>query len=147
MEASSPGQIHTDSPLASLIAQLGRDLQEGAVPVAGVADLARAAGVSVRTVYRASARHLGGPPMTRLRDSRLEHVRRRLLEAAPGETVTSVAMEWGFLHLGRFSSLYRRRFGELPSQTLRRARATRRVGSRPPRGESSRPSEAYAVVS
>jgi transcriptional regulator GlxA family with amidase domain len=64
-----------------------------------VADLARATGVSVRTVYRTSARHLGGPPMTRIRLSRLRGVRRRLLAATPGESVTSAATEAGFFHL------------------------------------------------
>lgn len=87
-----------------------------------VVDLARAAGVSVRTVYRTSARHLGGPPMTQIRLSRLRGVRRRLLAATPGESVTSAATDAGFFHLGRFSAIYRRHFGESPSATLRRAR-------------------------
>jgi len=87
-----------------------------------VDDLARAAGVSVRTVYRTAARHLGGPPMTQMRLSRLRGARRRLLAATPGESVTSAATEAGFFHLGRFSALYRQHFGESPSATLRRAR-------------------------
>ncbi len=92
-----------------------------------VADLARAAGVSVRTVYRASARQLGGPPMARLRLSRLRQVRRQLLAGAPGETVTSAATDNGFFHLGRFSASYRQQFGESPSETLRRGRTTRPI--------------------
>jgi AraC family transcriptional regulator, ethanolamine operon transcriptional activator len=36
--------------------------------------------------------------------------------------VMSVAHRWGFKHLGRFSATYRRTYGELPSDTLRRAR-------------------------
>ncbi len=119
------------SPLVALMTQLQDDLRDGAIPAVRVADLARAAGVSVRTVYRASARQLGAPPMTRLRRSKLHHVRRTLLAGAPGETVTSVATEWGFSHLGRFSEFYRREFGESPSETLRRARATSRPTSRP----------------
>ena len=121
--------VHGTSRISALIGQLAHDLRDGTVPAVRATDLARAAGVSVRTVYRASARHLGGPPLARLRDSRLRQVRRRLLEAAPDETVTSVATEWGFFHLGRFSCLYRRLFGESPSQTLRRVRATRTLGS------------------
>ncbi|MFP5456117.1 MAG: helix-turn-helix domain-containing protein, partial [Alphaproteobacteria bacterium] len=35
-------------------------------------------------------------------------------------TVSELALEWGFTHLGRFSAEYRRRFQELPSETLRR---------------------------
>jgi AraC-like DNA-binding protein len=37
-------------------------------------------------------------------------------------SVSNVAHRWGFVHLGRFSSAYRRRYGELPSQTLGRRR-------------------------
>jgi AraC-like DNA-binding protein len=36
--------------------------------------------------------------------------------------VTAVALRWGFGHLGQFAADYRARFGELPSETLRRAR-------------------------
>jgi AraC-like DNA-binding protein len=36
-------------------------------------------------------------------------------------TVAAVAHRWGFAHLGRFASAYRCRFGEPPSDTLRRA--------------------------
>jgi AraC-like DNA-binding protein len=36
--------------------------------------------------------------------------------------VTDVALRWGFLELGRFSVQYRQRFGEAPSETLKKAR-------------------------
>ena len=87
-----------------------------------VTDLARETGVSARTLYRAFARHRGAPPITSLRRSRLEGVRRRLRAAAPGDTVTEAALDWGFSHLGRFAQHYARCFGERPSETLRRAR-------------------------
>ena len=34
-------------------------------------------------------------------------------------SVAAVAAHWGFAHLGRFATEYRRRFGIYPSQTLR----------------------------
>ncbi|MFP5477787.1 MAG: helix-turn-helix domain-containing protein, partial [Gammaproteobacteria bacterium] len=34
--------------------------------------------------------------------------------------VAGVALRWGFGHLGRFSADYRARFGEYPSETVRR---------------------------
>lgn len=52
---------------------------------------------------------------------RLARVRDALLAADPvGASVTAAATAWGFTHLGRFSEAYRRRYGELPSVTLRR---------------------------
>jgi AraC-like DNA-binding protein len=38
--------------------------------------------------------------------------------------LTELAMEFGFFHLGRFSEQYRKQFGELPSETLKRRRLT-----------------------
>ena len=45
-----------------------------------------------------------------------------LRRAQPEESVTEIAMSWGFSHMGRFSVEYRKRFGEPPSDTLRRVR-------------------------
>jgi AraC-like DNA-binding protein len=41
--------------------------------------------------------------------------------AEPGTTVTSVALDSGFAHLGRFAAAYRHHYGESPSETLRLA--------------------------
>jgi AraC-like DNA-binding protein len=35
--------------------------------------------------------------------------------------VTAVAFRWGFSHLGHFTTDYKRRFGETPSETLMRS--------------------------
>lgn len=44
------------------------------------------------------------------------------MQAIPGDgvTVTDIAQQWGFSHLGSFATQYRRRFGETPSRTLKR---------------------------
>ena len=64
--------------------------------------------------------HHGVSPMRYWRNQRLGQVRKNLLLARDGETVTDVATAWGFNHLGRFALEYGRRFGEGPSQTRRR---------------------------
>jgi transcriptional regulator GlxA family with amidase domain len=93
--------------------------------------LARAAGLSARSLTRGFQQLRGHSPMTALRHSRLERVRMDLMRGAAGGTVTEAAVRWGFFHLGRFSSLYAARFGELPSVTRRRAVAAGYRETRP----------------
>jgi AraC-like DNA-binding protein len=80
-------------------------------------DLSRAAGIGVRSLHSLCRERLHAPPMTVLRQARLDAVRRQLLRG--GLAVTEVALAHGFEHLGRFSAYYRARFGELPSATGR----------------------------
>jgi AraC-like DNA-binding protein len=85
-------------------------------------DIAQHAGASIRSVQQGFRDELGMTPMAYIRDRRLERVRAELADAtvADGVTVTAVAQHWGFHHLGSFAVLYRKRWGESPSQTLRR---------------------------
>ena len=82
--------------------------------------LARAVGLSSRSLSRGFQRLRGHSPMLAVRRARLERVRRDLLAGRPADRVTDAAMRWGFFHLGRFSQLYASSFGELPSATRRR---------------------------
>ncbi|HWS32725.1 MAG TPA: AraC family transcriptional regulator [Actinoplanes sp.] len=85
-----------------------------------VGELAAIAGVSVRSLQSGFRRHLGCAPMAYLQEIRLSRAHEALRQGDPGRiTVADVAHRWGFAHLGRFASAYRRRFGESPSETLR----------------------------
>ena len=88
-------------------------------------DIARHAQMSPRSIQAGFREDLSTTPITFIRDRRLDAVRRDLLAAMPheGVTVTDVATRWGFQHLGSFSGLYRQRFGEVPSATLRGTRS------------------------
>lgn len=79
-------------------------------------DLARAAGVSVRTLNQLCHHYHGLSPMELLRNKRLDAARTRL-RMEPYVRVTEVAIAFGFGHLGRFSHYYFERFNELPHQT------------------------------
>lgn len=83
--------------------------------------LAKVAGISVSALYAGFKRHREYTPLDFLKQMRLRAVRDALLVATSGTTVTSTASRWGFTHLGRFSRDYQANFGELPSETLRRA--------------------------
>lgn len=84
-------------------------------------DIERAAGVSRYKLFEGFRQHFGHAPMAYLKWHRLEAVRRDILSDSSERNVSSIAMNWGFSHLGRFSNDYKQRFGETPSQTLKRA--------------------------
>lgn len=95
-------EAHTDQPLT-------------------VSMLAAIADVSERTIYAGFRKYCGMAPLQYLHTRRLEQARAELLAThTSGNTVAQIAHRWGFAHLGRFSQAYRQRFGELPSDTLRR---------------------------
>src|SRR5258708_17662446 len=85
-----------------------------------VTDLAAAVAVSSRTLQRQFQVFLGTTPGGALREIRFERARRGLLQGQHGTKVTPLAPRCGFAHFGRFSVEYRRRYGETPSQTLKR---------------------------
>jgi transcriptional regulator GlxA family with amidase domain len=90
-----------------------------------LADIAMASGVPGRTLLEHFKNHRGVSPMRYLRNARLARVQEALTRADPAASVTGIAMEWGFNHLGRFAVEYRGLFGESPSDTCRRGRARR----------------------
>lgn len=81
-------------------------------------DIEAVAGVSRRKLYDTFRTHTGFTPMAFLKHCRLEGARAALLRATPRANVSSVALDWGFSHFGRFASEYRTRYGESPSETL-----------------------------
>lgn len=82
-----------------------------------VSDLARASGVSTRSLQAGFMNQLDMSPMAYLREVRLRRAHAEL--EAGGTTVTEAAYRAGFTHLSRFAELYRQRFGVCPSETLR----------------------------
>ncbi len=89
-------------------------------PVA-ISDLAALTGVGLRSLERSFRAVHGCSIRAFLTSTRLELARRHLLTAAPGTTITQIVYASGFSHPGKFSLAYRGRFGESPSETLRRA--------------------------
>ncbi|PYE19459.1 AraC family transcriptional regulator [Williamsia limnetica] len=84
------------------------------------ADMADAAGVSVRRLQEGFREYVGMSPREYLNDVRLVRVNGELSDPGAVISVTEVAMKWGFTHTGRFAASYRRKYGESPSDTLRR---------------------------
>ncbi|MET1755723.1 AraC family transcriptional regulator [Novosphingobium sp. RD2P27] len=93
-------------------------VRQGCDPI-GLADVARAIGVSMRTLQQgfrtAAARTFG----EELRELRLCELDRQLAAARPDDDVTAIMQSCGITSMGRFAGYYRDRFGLLPSQRLR----------------------------
>lgn len=86
-----------------------------------LADLAREAYATPRTVQYLFRRYLNTTPTAYVRGLRLASARQELLMAHRSETtVSATASRWGFGHTGRFAVLYRQTYGESPHQTLAR---------------------------
>jgi AraC-like DNA-binding protein len=100
-----------------------RDMVEhDPMSVQTVVEWAAAAHISVRSLEEGFQRYLGSTPMSYLRQIRLARAHEDLERADPREhTVAAIARRWGFHHLGRFSSVYRARYGVLPAETLKSA--------------------------
>ena len=83
-------------------------------------EIAKVAGVPVRTLSDGFLRFRHSSPINLLRQMRLDRARQIIRESTSDLRVATIALDCGFTHLGRFSQCYRDRFGELPSETPRR---------------------------
>lgn len=83
------------------------------------ADMADAAGVSIRRLQVGFREYLGCSPRDALVDLRLRRVRADLRSSDTDSTIAEVAMRWGFTHTGRFAATYRRKYGLAPSDEYR----------------------------
>jgi transcriptional regulator GlxA family with amidase domain len=86
-----------------------------------VADVSRVAGVNQRTLSRAFREIHGIGPYRYLQHLRLSELKRVLFSEEI--TVTQAALRLGFGELGKLGVLYKKTFGESPSDTRRRRQA------------------------
>ncbi len=114
-----PSHINTSfqGRTLALINSIGyiRGNARGAISVANVAQVS---GVSSRTLDRAFKEGLGVSPKHYIKAIRLESVRKELKRGDDNHSVTDIANEWGFWHMGDFARDYYREYGELPSTTF-----------------------------
>jgi AraC-like DNA-binding protein len=82
-------------------------------------EIAAAAGMSERSLRRQFQSFTGRPPIAFHRHLRLEAARKALCDDDAKVDITTAAGMHGFNHLSHFTGQYRRRYGEMPSATLR----------------------------
>jgi len=120
-------------PLPSAMQLVGKVddyLEAAGVRPVHVSEICAHLNVSRRTLHRAFFEVLGLGPITYLRHKRLCAIHSVLRDSNPATaTVAQVAVQHGFIELGRFSHYYHSLFGEYPSETLggRTARARQEI--------------------
>jgi len=120
-EHTYSAELHSPAPWAPAhVRRAEAYMRANAAEALTLAALAQAVEVSIRTLTQGFRDFRQSTPMNVLRDIRLEGSHQDLRSAGPGTTVTEVALRWGCSHLGRFAEAYRQRFGESPSETLRK---------------------------
>jgi AraC-like DNA-binding protein len=87
-----------------------------------LSNIAESCGISGRTLQLGFQKHRGYSPTEFSRNLRLEAARSDLLSPDFQMNVTRIAMKWGFSHFSRFANEYRKRFYELPSETIMKSR-------------------------
>ena len=86
-----------------------------------IEDMCRATGKEVRTLQRCFRQYFDMTITDYLKVARLNSAFRVLSSAQPDEaSVTSIALQNGFTHIGRFSVEYKKHFGESAKETLLR---------------------------
>lgn len=91
-----------------------------------LADIATAAGCSIRSLARAFQHAGDASPMQYLQRQRLQRIRSELVRAQSADkNIAEIAYRWGCRHLGEFNRKYRECFGETPSETRQRHQAGR----------------------
>jgi AraC-like DNA-binding protein len=120
------------APVPGLVRRGERFMVDNAQAPITVSDVAGHLGVSLRSLQEGFRRWRETTPNAFLRQTRLHLVHDELLRSGEEANVTTVALRYGFSHLGRFSAQYRSAFGEGPSATLRRGRAASILSKRAP---------------
>lgn len=111
----------SDAASSAAIRRAATFIEDHADQPLTVAAIAEAARLSVRGLQLGFQRGLGVSPMSYVRSVRLEAAHAELLAAdVADEQVATIARRWSFANPGRFAALYRERFNERPTDTLRR---------------------------
>ena len=86
-----------------------------------IKSLCEVASLSERSLQYGFQEYIGISPVQYLRTVRLNAARQQLQNASKDKhSVSAIALDWGFLELGRFARDYKQLFLELPSETLAR---------------------------
>ena len=107
------------SSASQLVGKVDDYLEAAGLRPVHISEICAHLNVTRRTLHRAFFDVLGLGPITFLRHKRLCAIHSVLRDNDPATTtVARVAIQHGFIELGRFSHYYHSLFGEYPSETL-----------------------------
>jgi AraC-like DNA-binding protein len=87
-----------------------------------ISDLIRICDCSRSVLFSAFRNARGYTPMEFLTEQRLHNAREQILKSNYDASIASIALDFGFISHSWFTQVYRKRFGESPSETLRKGR-------------------------
>ncbi|MEB6478144.1 AraC family transcriptional regulator [Acinetobacter vivianii] len=94
-------------------------IQDNLHQAISLATLSQYCEVSIRSLQKGFSQYLQQTPVEYIREQRLERIHSALQQAVDHQTVTDILLDHGIQSFGHFSTLYKKRFGCLPSQTLK----------------------------
>jgi AraC family ethanolamine operon transcriptional activator len=139
MHSQPPGTTETIPSATRLIRNAEHYIETAGSRPVHISEICAECGASRRSLHRAFTEVLGIGPVTFLQRKRLCDIHSALRHADPATTtIAEIALQHGFLNLGRFSGYYRALFDEYPSETF---------GKRYPGRDRLRPAEPAATSS
>ena len=114
-ELRNPGRLST---APSVVKSAEAFIESRANTPITMSDVFTHVGCSRNTLFNNFRRFRGYTPGEFLATTRLRLAHHQLLNATEADSVTSIAHSFGFSHMGRFSQMYRKRYGEKPSETM-----------------------------
>jgi AraC-like DNA-binding protein len=117
-ELLAPGDKST---APAIVCRAEEFMEANAASPIAIADVLSHTACSRKALFTSFRKFRNYTPLNFLADARLRLAHQRLCDASNSESVTSIAYNSGFSHMGRFSEIYHKRYGVKPSETLRRA--------------------------
>jgi AraC-like DNA-binding protein len=116
-------EARREGPISAVAKRVTAYIEDNVHKDLTISDLVEVSGMSARTLYSRFSQAHGSGPMAYLKRVKLGRCREDLHAANPEEKfVGDIAAKWGFYHLSSFARDYRREFGELPSESLKRGK-------------------------
>lgn len=125
---SSEIELSDDSLIPVYLRRAERYIESHMSVEISLDDLINISGTGLNLLYKAFKTYRNATPIGYLKRLRLQKAKRELENPMSlYKTIADVACAMGMRHLGNFSADYKRVFGELPSDTLKRARKLNKI--------------------